>query len=528
MPKLMPIAIFLLLALCFVAPTAMGQSTYYISNSIGSDSNSSTQAQSKTTPWKNAPGMPTASSNANSYAPVAGDKFIFMGCDTWTFNGSWSWTFSGSAGSNISLGGLDQTWYNTSVCPSTWNRPILTGGGTWPGSTAAFMLNVDGSYLEIAWFEWTGFFYNAVSTSNEIGIISFGSGDNRLIHDNYFHGWSHSPGASENEDVNTIYSGSGHDRIYYNAFDGADTDQHSFGGIYAGADGEEIDHNYFAYQNDSMNFLASLIHDNTFYNAGTVDYPGSNDHNNAMESNQDPAAGMLVYNNYFSQIMGGPNCGDPVGVNCGGVGVQIAPPLGTTSYFFNNVIADASPAGNNLMCEQSITNSGGTCFIFNNTEECGPDNSLSNGECVRVGGLSGTLPTATLINMHFITDISPAPTGTSLVVQTKSVANGQGYTLGQLNSFLPTSKNSATVSTGTNMTSTCQKIAAINQAAGTACLSDTTYGVNYNTVTHQVTGSSRVPVVRPASGAWDVGAYQFSGVSAAKPNPPTGLTAIVH
>ncbi|HTC64988.1 MAG TPA: hypothetical protein VK709_19260 [Candidatus Saccharimonadales bacterium] len=530
MSKLIPNAIFLLLALCFVAPRAMGQSTYYISSSIGSDSNTSAQAKSKTTPWKNAPAMPGASGNANSYKPVAGDKFIFMGCDTWTFNGSWNWTFSGTSGNNVSVGGLDQTWYNTSVCPNAWNRPILSGGGTWPGSTAAFMVNIDASYLEIAWFEWTGFHYNSVNTSNEIGIISFGSGDYRQLHDNYFHGWSHAAGATENEDVNVIYSGAAHDRISYNAFDGADTDQRSTGAIYAGAEGEEIDHNYFAYQNDTMNFLATLVHDNTFNNAGVVEYIGANDHNNAMESNQDPASGMLVYNNYYFQIMGGPNCGNPAGDmnTCGGVGIQIAPPAGATSYFFNNVVADASPAGNNVMCEQSITNPGGTCYIFNNTEECGADSSLQNGECVRLGGLSGKLPVETLVNNHFITDITPAPSGTNLVTQTKATANGQGYTLGQTFSFSPTSPNGATVLAGANMTATCQAIAKLNQAAGTACLSDTTYGINYNTVTHQITGSQRTAVARPTSGPWDIGAYQFNGVNASKPNPPTGLTVIVH
>jgi hypothetical protein len=44
-----------------------------------------------------------------------------------------------------------------------------------------------------------------------------------------------------------------------------------------------------------------------------------------------------------------------------------------------------------------------------------------------------------------------------------------------------------------------------------------------NTVVESVcTGT---PIPRPASGAWDVGAYSFSGTAASKPNPPTNIKA---
>jgi hypothetical protein len=500
------------------APAAMAQQSYYISNSIGSDSNNGT---SKATPWLHAPGMPGCSGTCASTTPTAGDSFVFMGCDTWTFSGSWSWSGSGTGTSPITIGGTDQTWYNTSVCPSAWNRPILTGGGTWPGSTIAFMVNFGGSYVNFGWFEITGFYYNGVGPSSEIGIFTGGS--NELVHDNYIHGWTHAAGASENENVNVYFSLAPSSRFYNNAVDGSDTDKDSFGGIYCGSSCGEIDHNYFAYQDDTINVSgASLIHDNTFFNSGIPAYSGSGDHNNAMESNGDPAAGMLVYDNYYIHNNGGANCG-----NACGVAIQIAPPSGTTSYFFNNVISDGPSSGNGLMCEQSISNPGGTCFMFNNTMECGPDAAGANQSCLRVGGLSGALPTTTQTNMHLITSTSP-DSQTTPVVQTVSVANGQGYSLAQAYNFSPTASGSATVLAGTNMSSTCKTITAINAAAGTACLSDTTYGIAYNSTTHQITGSGRVPVLRPTGGTWDVGAYQFGGTSAGTPNPPTGLTAVVQ
>jgi hypothetical protein len=516
----MHIAIFTMLASFLVVPAAMAQHTYYISSSAGSDSNTSAQAQSKTTPWQHLKGMPGASGNANAYSPVAGDQFVFMGCDTWTFNSEWSWSSSGSSGNLIAIGGLDQSWFNTSVCPTTWNRPIFTGGGSWPASAGAFMLHLSATYVNVAWIEWTGFYYSPSGCPGEMGIIER-NGGNDIFHDNYFHGWSHAAGACESENVNAIYGGSSTDRVYNNAFDGADTDHVSFGGLYCTSSCGEVDHNYFAYQNDTMNFDGTmLIHDNTFYNAGTPAYSGSGDHNNVMESNQDPSGGMIVYNNYYTLDNGG--------AGGSGVAIQIAPPAGATSYFFNNVITNGVNSGNNLMCEQSISNPGGTCFFFNNTEECGPDSLGAGDACLRVGGLSGTMPTAVETNMQLITSTSPIAQTTPLV-QSLSVTNLLGLVLGETYSFAPTSASSPTVLAGTNMSSTCATIAAVNAAAGTACQSDTTYGVVYNSANHQVTGSAKTAVLRPTSGPWDIGAYQFGGASSVtKPNPPTGVSAVAH
>ena len=104
--------------------------TYYISKSAGLDTRTSTQAKVNTTPWAHLPGMASCTSNCGSYTPVAGDRFILMGCDIWTpsdFMISWDW--SGSSGNPIYIG-VDKTWYNTSNCPSGWNRPVFDGQNT--------------------------------------------------------------------------------------------------------------------------------------------------------------------------------------------------------------------------------------------------------------------------------------------------------------------------------------------------------------------------------------------------------------
>src|SRR5579885_2327833 len=62
-------------ALCgfFLIPaSAFAQHTYYISKATGSDSNTATQAQSKSTPWAHLPGMPSCTSNCASYRPQGG------------------------------------------------------------------------------------------------------------------------------------------------------------------------------------------------------------------------------------------------------------------------------------------------------------------------------------------------------------------------------------------------------------------------------------------------------------------------
>jgi len=61
--------------------------TYYISKSLGSDSNTSTQAQARMTPWAHLPGMQSCTSNCASYTPQPGDQFILLGGDTPAISG---------------------------------------------------------------------------------------------------------------------------------------------------------------------------------------------------------------------------------------------------------------------------------------------------------------------------------------------------------------------------------------------------------------------------------------------------------
>lgn len=135
--------LFLILVSFIFTDSLIAQAaTYYISKSLGSDSYTSTQAQSKSTPWAHLPGMPSATGNASAHTPSAGDSFILYGGDTWTASDlGINWTnYTGSAAncvlpygsgatSSCIYVGVDKTWYKSSTCGSSWCRPIFNAGG---------------------------------------------------------------------------------------------------------------------------------------------------------------------------------------------------------------------------------------------------------------------------------------------------------------------------------------------------------------------------------------------------------------
>ncbi len=529
-----------LLAIFFSAGCASATAYYVAAN--GSDSNNGT---AKTTPWLHAPGMPTCTGVCASTTPKAGDSVTFRGGDTWSSSSfPWVWKWSGSSGNAIQVGGLDQTWFSGAA----WTRPILNGGGTFPnsGSTQAFFLSLSGvSYVTVSWMEFTGFFVGSNATA-WVGYLDRGSsGTNINIHDNYFHGWSHAAGISEGSPGGNVMAilceTGGTDAttsIYNNAIDGSDTDKDDFTGIYATGGCGNVYQNYIAWIPDAVN-EASIVsfHDNVMANDGGLCYSGCQTHNNVMEENSSPpSANSFFYNNYFL---------NPASTNnAGGEVIQLAPYVGQTSWFFNNVITNGPLyQANEVMCADALGGGGGVCTIFNNTMEAGADASPPSGQPIRAGSFNGSKSPAeiNLYNNHTISSASPMYTTSDCtsgcavtqspnpnLIQSKSKANAQGYTLTQTYSFSPTSATDATVGAGTNETSLCNTISGLNAAAGTACQSDTTYGIVYDTTNHMVTGLARSTVARPSSGAWDEGAYEWSSSSTVQPNPPTNVKAVAQ
>jgi hypothetical protein len=531
----------LALFVTFFGAKSVSATTYYVAAN-GSDSNNGT---AKTTPWLHAPGMPTCSSTCAATTPKAGDSVILRGGDTWTSSSfPWTWNWSGSSSSPIQVGGLDQTWF----AGTSWTRPILTGGGTFPnsGSTQAFFLALSGvSYVNVSWMEFTGFYLGTTATAWVGYLDRGGSGTNIAIHDNYFHGWKHASGIDEGDpggNVIAILCHTGNPdpttSVYRNAIDGSDTAKDDFTGIYTAGGCGDVYQNYISWIVDAVNeaFMNSF-HDNVLANDGGLCFSTCNTHNNVMEENSGPtSADSFFYNNYLLNPGGGQNLG--------GIVLQMAPASGQTSWFFNNVITNGPLyQANEVMCADALGDGGGTCTIFNNTMEAGGDASPPSGQPIRAGSWNGsTSPAAiNLYNNHTISSASPMYTTSDCtsgckvtqspspnLIQSKATTNAQGYTLTQTFSFSPTAATNATVGHGTNETSLCTTISSKDAAAGTACQSDTTYGIAYDTTTHIITGPARTTVARPTTGAWDEGAFQWSSSSGAQPNPPTNVKAVAQ
>lgn len=545
MKRFLLTSIFLasVLALCVTLFDAKSVSatTYYVA-ATGSDSNNGT---TKTTPWLHAPGMLNCSSTCAAITPKAGDSVILRGGDTWTSSSfPWTWSWSGSSSAPIQVGGLDQTWF----AGSSWTRPILTGGGTFPssGTTQAFFFALSGaSYVNVSWMEFTGFFLGTTATA-WVGYLDRGdSGSNIAIHDNYFHGWKHASAINEGDpggNVIAILCHTGNadptTSLYRNAIDGSDTAKDDFTGIYIAGGCGDVYQNYISWIIDAVNeaFMNSF-HDNVLANDGGLCFSTCTTHNNVMEENSGPSsADSFFYNNYLL---------NPASTNnAGGIVLQLAPHSGQTSWFFNNVITNGPLyEANEVMCADALDGGGGTCTIFNNTMEAGGDASPPGGQPIRAGSWNGsTSPAAiNLYNNHTISSASPMYTTSDCtsgckvtqspspnLIQSKATANAQGYALSQTFSFSPTAATNATVGHGTNETALCATISSENAAAGTACQRDTTYGIVYDTTTHIITGPARTTVARPTSGAWDEGAFQWSSSSSGPPNPPTNVKAFAQ
>jgi hypothetical protein len=101
--------------------------------------------------------------------------------------------------------------------------------------------------------------------------------------------------------------------------------------------------------------------------------------------------------------------------------------------------------------------------------------------------------------------------------QTKSVANGQGYNIGENFAMSPT-EGGATIGAGANLSSS-----ATGNLASLA--NDTTYSCSYFTSDHTVNCPMRS--VNQRGSKWDIGAYLYAA-SGAAPQPPAGLAAVVQ
>jgi hypothetical protein len=487
------------------AASAFAANTYYVSKSAGADTNTSTQAKSKSTPWAHIPGMASASSNLAAYTPVAGDTFILMGCDVWTNSDLpvlWNW--SGSAGNLITIT-VDKTWYNTSNCPSAWNRPV------WDGQNIAVSPQV---------------FFRAASVGNSAyGVLDNiemkrmgGDGQNAVgCYNNctnwtfsnlYIHAWHVVTDGNCN-----IFQGAVSDAgtvVTQNIIDGSD----ATGASPAGATC------YAIYPGIFPTISNNVIHDVANGIVGHTDSGGVA-----------TISGNLIYNVKESNAGSHPNAIELVG--------------GGTYYVYNNVMHDN--IGESFM----FGNTGETDYVWNNlwynilgnTPE-GPQTSgqtgitskfwnntivpPSGGTCIQYSGQpGGSFVSITIENTHCISTGSvasgsfsgTAPTLSNNVLMSPTTAASQGYTSSQTYAYSPTAGTNGTVGAGKTICGgeeTCTgRLAALANDTIYACSQQTVNGVV------QAVCPARTVVARPG----DAGAYEYGSASL---SPPKGLASMVH
>ena len=509
-----------LFGLFSVSSSLFAQHTYYISKSSGSDGNSSSAAQSKSTPWAHLPGMPSCTASCAGYTPVAGDQFILKGGDTWVASDlGIGWAWSGTAGARIYIG-VDPTWYSGSY----WTRPVFTFGGGYGGGSGLHVTNMwysGAQYFTVDNIEFTGF-----GTSNKVGgNIVYGYGQNQEFEHLYIHGWKHS--SSGDGDNGQVFGFGGMpvngSAIHDCVVDGSDTTKDMMAAFIGNI--PNAYNNIILYVSNGFEATGDNWHDNFVGPIGQSFSSGA--HQNAM-FNFGPAyaSTMVLYNNVITGTVGsicGSVCGGIVKLWLTGNEVTTA-----TGYAFNNVLYNNS-TGNYINLGSHGATTYGTWYFFNNTVECGSDTTTQ--QCFGdAGAPSGELVTFHSMNNHWISNNSPAVacsvftcTSTSDVLQTVSAASSQGYKSSVTMAFSP-SGTGATSGAGTNLQSVCSAIGQTNSAAGTACQSSTGYACSYNTSNHSVSCPAATLSARPGSGAWDAGAYQ----GAVAVQPASGVTATPH
>ena len=535
--------------------------TYFIAAN-GSDSNNGT---SKSTTWQHAPGMPNCTATCAATRPQPGDSFIFRGGDTWHFSattsgandvpigGTWDWTWSGTSTncnyptvttSCIYLG-VDKTWFSG----ASFARPIMNldnpivantafPDASHPGFVTAcpfpdqtfVALYLNASDVQADNFEFLGKCSAVVGTYGKDAEI-LRNGTLISVTNSYFHGWTEVYNPGSGIDQETIIAGGGagagsgnstaatHNVIAYDVFDGSDSHctgvNDCTGGPAAYRDAYDVHNCIFRWMSNGLNSPSNVttVHDNLFefmYES----YDTAN-HGGVVEMGQTYTGAIVTF---YNNVVRHTNIG---------ITLDLFDP--GNLYYFNNVSYDIGNGGNGFQLENLAPATPVTAYISNNTWDPYTIRYLDQDPTQIWNG------TTYFENNHFIgyspaavTSLYSCNTGAtctetdngSEVWQSESVANGQGYT--PSNNYAPTSGTGATVGAGSNLTAFCTGIPDTNAAA--ACKMGIG-GVTYDSVNHVAVPVT--PATRPASGAWNAGAYQFNvSGSTNPPNPPTLLVSI--
>jgi hypothetical protein len=490
------------------AASAFAQHTYYVSKTAGSDSN---QGTAKATPWAHLPGMASCTSNCSSYNPSPGDTFILKGCDVWTNSDLpvlWNW--SGSSGGVITIGGEDQTWYNTTNCPSAWNRPVFDAQKQALNPDVLFRAASNGntSYVTLDSIEMRGLYCSGSCSGAQNYVACYNNCTNWTFSNLYMHGW------------NIVTDGDC--KLFQGAPDMAGTTVTQ--SIIDGSDATGASPTggtcYAMYPSLPPTISNNVIHDvangivgspatstaisgNLIYN---IIESNAGSHPNVLESLG--SGTWYVFNNVFHDFVGeafffGGNSGSS----------------GGTQYVWNNIWYNSSgnpPEGDGGLGGFSfyawnntvVPNKGQTCFLYSK-DAAFATVVIENNHCISTGSVSSASWGGT------------TPTLNNNVLMSPTTATTQGYTSSQTYAYSPTAGTNGTVGAGKTICGVEQNCTG-NLAA---LMNDTAFSCTQQTVSGVVQAVCPARTVLPRPG--DAGAYQYVAGDT-QPNPPTNLTATVQ
>jgi hypothetical protein len=477
--------------------------------------------------------------------------------------------------------GVDLTWFTG----ASWTRPILNADNatsTSLVSSCSFQIanGTNGSHNQFVVLARAAIFDNFEMRglcSNEPGdpatnstyLVFYGNGNGCQTGDTspacmtfmvnlYLHGWTATTtaGTSSSSQPCVLIGGgfNGLQTIDHVVIDGQDSSPGScawgtFPSFYHMRD------SIVRYTNQGVGQWCHDIHDNIFEYLYEHN-PGAGSHTNVLECNNDSTGNALhqpqntpnvVYNNIDRHL-------DPNMSSDGQVNLWFCPNT-MKEYWFNNLLYDTGyPGGNGNFWAiagaptySNCTNAGGQ-FMFNNTISGGQQPCHLGGSNT-TGGQFLTVLNEHLLNSSWDSTGCIGRNDASNISMTWATGNSQGYMSGSAGRAdadtcandsttpcAPTSAGNGTVGTGGNHQAYCTALAAfssepaIGTDAANACKFGTTDGCAYNASAgvHAMQCPAQTAFARPASAAWDEGAYQYSASQSQAPQPPTNVLITVQ
>jgi hypothetical protein len=491
---------------------------YYVSASTGSDSNT---GGTELLPWAHLPGMLTCTSNCAAFSPVntIGYGIILEGCDDWgNSNFPVTWTWSGTPSHPIYVD-RDPTWYNTTNCPSGWNRAKFDAGGAVIHPPECTNQNVywnfgSSSNVTVSWVELTGYFWASANSDGScagdtywVGVST--SASNVHWEYSYIHNWTHG-GSAHDMNGNAFSTGCATCSVDYAVIDNSDGSQYSGGGqqwptthsIFAYATNAIKPHmsGEYAYNNIShmgpwagshpncIETIGTILGSGTFYIHDNWIHDMPNSPTEQCETLQVGNTGETdyVWNNVWCCHIGG---GDVAQFP------QNNQPNVVGLYFFNNVWEEDQ--GNGVCANASNSTSWTSAFV------------MVNNFCLTPNSPNGTTQSQKMMSGSTITSASTIVFSNN-INEKISTANANNCNASETFPYAPTSLCQDTVSKGSNLTSTYWPAGFTTNDTTFACSESTVSGV-VQAVCPQRTSNTR-PI---APTAWDSSAYQYSVTLAA-------------